>query len=127
MLSVILPIMFAATIPFALTLATKARVFSGRDNRQTRVWQGQLTGWRQRAYWAHQNAFETFPLFASGVILAHLAAPGGAAAAALAWAYPVTRVGYSLCYVFDKAPLRSLVWFMGMGCIVGLFVVALAG
>jgi len=117
--------MLAATIPFALTLATKARAFSRRDNHQTRLWQGQLTGWRQRAYWAHQNAFETFPLFAAAVIVAHLAAPGSGAAAALAWAYPAARIVYSLCYVFDHARARSLVWFGAMGCVIGLFIVAL--
>ncbi len=126
MIHIVLPIMIAGTIPFALTLATKVRVFGRRENHQTRVWQSQLTGWRQRAYWAHQNAFETFPLFAAAAILAFLAAPTSAVGTALAWAYPALRVAYSLCYVYDLARLRSLVWFAALGCIVGLFAVALS-
>lgn len=126
MVHVVLPLMIAAALPYFLTLATKLRGFSRDDNRQTRAWQAQLTGWRQRAYWAHQNGFESFPLFAAARIVAFLGAPTSTTALAFGWAYPVLRVVYSALYVADKGNARSAVWSLSMVCIVGLFVTALA-
>ena len=71
------------------------------------------------------NSFEVTPAFAAAVIIAHLA--GGAEQALLdqlAIAFIVSRVLYFICYIADWASLRSLVWFVGMGLIVSLFVVA---
>jgi uncharacterized MAPEG superfamily protein len=42
----------------------------------------------------------------------------------LALAFIVSRVLYFICYLVDWAPLRSLVWFAGMGLIISLFVVS---
>lgn len=125
MLHVTLPLMIAGSMPFLLTLISKAGAFSKEDNRQTRLWQSQLTGWRQRAYWAHQNAFEAFPLFAAAVLAHHMAAPHNELGPIAAWAYIATRVAYAACYIADVAALRSLVWFAGLGCIFTLFVTAL--
>lgn len=125
MTHVVLPVLLAAAMPYLLTLAAKAGRFSARDNHQTRVWQSQLTGWRQRAHWAHQNSFEAFPPFAAAAILAHLGAPGSATAAGAAWGFVAARVAYSACYIADLAALRSLVWFASVGCILALFVTAL--
>ncbi len=127
MINTVLPIFIASSIPFALTLATKLKGFGPRENERTREWQGALTGWKQRAYWAHQNAFETFPFFASAAILAAIAAPSSALAPVFAWAYPALRIGYSLAYVFDRGAVRSLVWTASMVCIVALYAIALRG
>ena len=64
-------------------------------------------------------------LLAAAVIIAHQA--GGAAQALLdqlALAFIVSRVLYFICYLADWGPVRSLVWFAGMGLIVALFVVS---
>lgn len=127
MIHVALPIMIAGAMPYLLTLAAKAGRFSAADNHETRVWQGQLSGWRQRAHWAHLNAFEAFPLFAAAAILAHLAAPASAAVAIAAWGFVAARVAYAVCYVADLAAARSLVWFASIGCCLALFVIALRG
>ena len=42
----------------------------------------------------------------------------------LALAFIVSRVVYFVCYLADWGPLRSLVWMVGMGLIVSLFVVS---
>lgn len=125
MLHVTLPLMIAGAMPFLLTLISKVGAFSKDDNHQTRVWQSQLTGWRQRAYWAHQNSFEVFPLFAAAVLANHMAAPASELGPIAAWGFLATRVAYAACYIADKAALRSLVWFAGIGCIFTLFVTAL--
>jgi uncharacterized MAPEG superfamily protein len=101
MFHVTVPLMIAAAMPSIFTAIAKVGAFTPRDNRETRNWQAQLTGWRQRAHWAHLNSFEAFPPFAAA------------------------RVAYGACYIADVAALRSLVWFAGMGCIATLFVTAL--
>ena len=125
MVHLVLPLMLAAFLPFALTGATKIGVFSGRDNHATRNWQANLTGWRQRAYWAHQNAFETFPMFAAAAIVAFIATRGDTVTTVTTWLYPATRAMYSAMYLADRASPRSLAWAAGMGCIVVLFIRAL--
>ena len=65
------------------------------------------------------------PAFAAAVIIAHQA--GGAGQALLdqlALAFVVSRLLYFVCYLADWGPLRSLVWMVGMGLIVSLFVVS---
>jgi uncharacterized MAPEG superfamily protein len=125
MCNVVIPIMISGAMPYLLTLAAKAGAFTSTDNHQTRLWQSQLSGWRQRAYWAHLNSFEAFPLFAAAVIVAHLGSPGSFIAASAAWGFVAVRVIYSICFITDKAALRSFVWFVGMACIGALFISAL--
>ena len=115
-------VLVAACLPFVFTLAAKS---SKRfDNAAPRDYLEQSSGWRKRAHWAQQNSFEAFPMFAAAVIIAHVVAGASATADLLAIAFIVLRVLYGLCYIADKATLRSLVWFGSIACIVGLFVVA---
>ncbi|MFO0744546.1 MAG: MAPEG family protein [Myxococcota bacterium] len=125
MVHLIFPLMLAGAMPYILTLIAKAGAFSEKDNHETRNWQSRLTGWRQRAFWAHQNAFESYPLFAAAAICAHLARPGGLVTIAASWGFVALRIGYSYCYIKDLASLRSLVWFGAMACVVTLFIAAL--
>ena len=58
------------------------------------------------------------------MIIAHQA--GGAEQGLLdqlAVAFIVSRVLYFICYLAGWGPVRSLVWFAGMGLIAALFVV----
>jgi uncharacterized MAPEG superfamily protein len=127
LMHVVVPLAIAAAIPFASTLIAKAGAFSRVDNHQTRQWQSQLSGWRQRAYWAHLNALETFPMFAVAVVVAHLGAPGNDVAAIAAYAYPACRLLYLGAFLADTAVLRSTIWFASMGAVAVLFGVALFG
>src|SRR5262249_33447274 len=127
LLNVVLPIMISGAMPYFLTLAAKAGVFTESDNHQTRQCQSQLTGWRQRAYWAHLNSFEAFPLFAASVILAHLGSPGSMMAASVAWTFVGARIVYSVFFITDQAQLRSFVWLIGIGCVAALFLISLFG
>lgn len=121
----ILPMMLTATIPFVLTLAAKVGVFGRRDNHETRKWQAAQTGWRQRAVWAHQNAFESMPMFFAAALVLHLGGPVGTSGILLTWAYPLTRIAYSACYLADVARLRTSVFFASMGVVIAMFVSAL--
>src|SRR5258707_9047872 len=60
----------AAMLPY-LTIAL-AKSAGGIDNRAPRPSLESLSGWRQRADWAHRNHFEAFPAFAAAVFVAEL-------------------------------------------------------
>jgi uncharacterized MAPEG superfamily protein len=125
LLHVVLPIVLAMAIPFLSTLIAKAGTFTAADNKETRQWQAHLTGWRQRAYWAHLNALETFPVFAVAVVVAHLGAPGSTVAVIAAYAYPAIRMLYLGAFLADQGALRSVIWFVSMADVLVLFAAAL--
>ncbi len=127
MRSLIIAIMVAGVMPYVLTGIAKGGAFRARDNARTRDWQATLTGWRQRAYWAHLNAFEAFPLFAAAVLSALMFAPKHAHAPVLAWSFIGLRVAYGACFIGNWPRMRSLVWFLAVACALWLFGLAISG
>ncbi len=120
-------VLIAIVLPYLATASAKffGAGYGPRANSDPRAFLAGLEGWRKRADNAQLNGFEVTPAFAAAVIIAQLA--GGAEQALLdqlAGAFVASRVLYFLCYLADWGPLRSLVWFVGMGLIVSLFVVA---
>lgn len=115
-------VLAAAFLPFPFTLAAKwSRHF---DNAAPRAWLDGTRGWRQRAHWTQLNSFEAFPAFAAAVIINHLVLGANPRADALALAFLGFRLLYGLCYLADKATLRSVMWFGASGCVIALFVSA---
>lgn len=108
-------------IVWAGVAKAKAKDF---DNARPRNYLAGLDGWRQRANWAQANSYESFPAFAAGVIIAHLAGAAQSNIDMLALGYVAARLLYGIFYIADRSTLRSLVWVAGLGCIVGLFVAA---
>lgn len=96
---------------------------SGYDNSQPRVWLSRLDGLGQRANWAQQNSFEAFPPFVAGVIVAHLTGASQPVIDILACLFIVARIVHGVCYLLDKAMLRSLVWLVGFGISFALFLI----
>jgi uncharacterized MAPEG superfamily protein len=88
----------------------------GYDNRNPRDQQAKLTGWGRRALGAHLNSFEVSPLFASCVLIGHLASADPQRSSILAAAFLVSRVIYTGLYLADKDQFRSLVWGFGIFC-----------
>jgi len=108
-------VLAAGLMPFLFTAIAKAS--AGRyDNRDPRLWQAQLAGMPQRAHAAHLNSFEALPLFAAGVIIAHLAGVAQSRIDLLALAFIALRLGYGVCYLAGWATLRSLVWVLALAC-----------
>jgi uncharacterized MAPEG superfamily protein len=97
---------------------------SGLDNNSPRLAELTLTGVRQRAYWAHQNSFEAFPLFAAAVIINHLLRGPNLIANELALAFNALRIVYGTFYIANLASLRSLSWLLGIVCVIALFATA---
>ena len=125
MTSLLIAMFVAGTMPYALTAAAKLGAFRGRDNARTREWQQELTGWRKRAHWAHLNAFEAFPLFASAILALLVVAPAHPSAPVWAWAYVALRAGYSACYLGNWPRLRSAAWFLALACVTVLYYLAI--
>ena len=115
-------VLIAAMLPYISVALAKMQ--PGFDNKAPRPWLDAQTGWRRRAYWAHQNSFEAFPPFAAGVIIAQLAQVPQGRIDMLAITFVVARVAYVAAYLADAAVLRSIVWFLGILCVLGLFVSA---
>lgn len=113
-------------IPFIMALYAKFRAgFTPTDNHNPREFLSKISGVSARANAAQQNSYEIFPVFAAAVIIAHLT--GNASQSTIdTWAilFVISRIIFCLCYIFDKALLRSLVWGFGLLCIIVLFISA---
>ena len=118
-------VLVAALIPYFTVAVSKYR--PDYDNAAPRAQAERSGGARQRAWWAHLNAFEAFPPFAAGVIIAHLAQARQDWVDLLAVAFVALRVLYTVLYVADRPTARSLAWGAAFLCMVGLFVAAAIG
>lgn len=116
-------VLVAAVLPFLFTGIAK---FSGPgfNNKRPREFQAKLEGFRARAHWAHLNSFEAFAPFAAAVIIAHQLHVAQGRIDALALAFIACRLAYGALYMANLATLRSVVWLLGLLCVVGLFVSA---
>lgn len=114
-------ILFAALMPILWSGAAKAGG-SGFDNARPRVYLAAVQGWRQRANWAQQNAWEAFAPFAAGVLVATATGVPQSSIDRLAVAFLAARVLHGIFYIADQATLRSLVYIVGLLCTVGLFI-----
>ncbi|MDE1184665.1 MAPEG family protein [Paraburkholderia sp.] len=125
-------LLIVALLPFPWTMVAKLN--RRYDNRTPRTYLAGLDGWRARAHAAHQNAWEALALFTAAVVVAgqSAASSGGAGNGvgtlwwldALAITFVLTRVLHGLLYLANWASLRSLVWFVGLACVVSMFIVA---
>jgi uncharacterized MAPEG superfamily protein len=94
------------------------------DNADPRGWLARQSGFRQRASAAQHNSFEAFPFFAAAVLTAHLLHAPQARVDLLAGAFIAARVLYLAMYLANLPALRSLVWFLGLGCVIALFAIS---
>jgi uncharacterized MAPEG superfamily protein len=115
-------LMIATLLPIFCTGIAKWG-FEGFDNRRPREWLARQSGWRARANAAQANSWEALAIFAAGVLTAHLVAAPQARVDVLALVFIAARIAYILCYVTDKAALRSLVWLIGLAASLAMFVV----
>jgi uncharacterized MAPEG superfamily protein len=114
-------IVVAMFLPYAAVVLAKS---GGVDNHAPRVTLAALTGWRQRADWAHRNHFEAFAPFAAAVIVAELARVPQARIDLAAGAFIVLRIAYTGFYVADLATSRSIAWALALICVLALFVMS---
>lgn len=80
---------------------------------------GLVTGRLQRA---QRNLYETLPLFAAAILIAHVGGHDGSLSLYGAWAYTLSRIVYLPLYA-TGSNLRSPLWFVGLA---GLLLVIIA-
>lgn len=119
-------ILFAGLLPYFTVIIAK-RSGGGYNNRRPREWAAGLTGFRARAYAAHQNHLEFFPLFAVAVLIADMETGASPRVLWLSIAILAARLGYTAAYFWDRQGLRSLLWFAALLGVIGLFVLAALG
>jgi uncharacterized MAPEG superfamily protein len=116
-------VLAAGILPYVATLIAKSGR-EGFDNRDPRSWLARQEGFRKRANAAQLNAFEAFPFFAAAVIVAHLLNGPQSLVNTLALVFIAARVLHLGLYLANQATMRSLVWFVGSGAVIAIFVVA---
>jgi uncharacterized MAPEG superfamily protein len=119
-------VLIAGILP-VLTVGIAKASARNYDNHHPRQWAQSLTGFQARAYAAHQNHYEFFPLFAVGIIIAEWKAGSSVALDWLALAVLSARLGYTWAYLKDWALARSLAWSLGWFGTVALFAIAARG
>jgi len=102
----LLPLLAKGPVAYAMNK------LGGYNNNHPREQQSKLTGFGARALAAHQNAFESFIIFAPAVLLAIITNNTGEFIVQLAVIHVCARVAYNVLYLMDIDKLRSLVWFV---------------
>ena len=95
--------------------------FEGYDNSAPRQWLAKQTGFRARANAAQANLFESLPFFFAAVIIASIAQAPQPRIDLLAVGFVLARIAYLVCYVANWPTTRSIVWSIGILCVVSLF------
>jgi len=115
-------VLIAALMPYIFTGIAKSQ--RNYDNAAPRQYLEQTHGFRKRAHWAQLNAFEAFPPFAAGVIIAHITGVPGSTVDLIASCFIIARLFYGLCYVKGWSSFRTLFWTIGLISVIALFVTA---
>jgi uncharacterized MAPEG superfamily protein len=95
--------------------------FEGYDNGMPRQWLAKQTGFRARANAAQANLFESLPLFFAAVIIASKSNGPQGRIDLLAIGFVLTRIVYLICYLANWPTTRSIVWLIGLACVVAIF------
>jgi uncharacterized MAPEG superfamily protein len=113
-------VLIAALLPYVWVSIAKS---GGQryDNRDPRGWLSKQDDPRvARANGAQLNAFEAFPAFAAGVLMAQFAGIDPGRIGLFAMAFVAFRILHGVFYLSGHHYLRSLVWFAGFSCVIAL-------
>lgn len=112
-MSVEIILVLATLLPLVATISAKAGA-SSFSNHAPRQWLAQQQGWRARANAAQANSFEALPFFYAAVLYSTWKEAPLSSLQLLAAIWLVLRLLYIALYIWDKALLRSLVWFLAL-------------
>lgn len=90
-----------------------ARIKLGYDYSAPRAMFDKLPPYAQRATWAHQNAFESFTIFAPAALMAYVTGVTSPLATGAAIAYVIARSLYPVFYIANIPIARSLMFGIG--------------
>lgn len=127
MSDILLTLFIAALLPY---LAKAPLVWAmhragGYDNHYPRRQQAALTDFGQRCNAAHYNSFEALIFFGAACIFVVAANTVTPAMIAASWAFIFCRIGYLICYWFNWATVRSLIWLGSMAAAISMMLMAL--
>jgi uncharacterized MAPEG superfamily protein len=120
-------LMVAAFLPYVwFGVATRLRKaeFGELDANHPRTQEAKQTGAGARAMGAHGNAFEALMVWAPAVLAAHLTAPDSTLAPKIAIGWMAVRLLHGIAYIRGMAPVRSMLFALGMVCAVLMYLVA---
>jgi uncharacterized MAPEG superfamily protein len=123
-------LLIATFLPFLWVFAGhvfRYRQFGNIDNNHPRMQQAQLTGLGARALAAQQNAWEALAMFTPAVLMAHLNGVTTGHVANAAVLFIAARVAHGCLYLANLSSLRSLIWMVGAGAVIWLFVLGVHG
>jgi uncharacterized MAPEG superfamily protein len=113
-------VLFMGLFPYiAAGIAKKG--FEDYDNSMPRQWLARQTGFRARANAAQANLFESLPFFFAAVIIAHIENAAESKIDLLAIGFVIARVAYLICYIANWPTTRSIVWLLGLICVITIF------
>jgi len=113
-------VLFMGVLPYvAAGIAKKG--FKDFDNGMPRQWLANQTGFRARANAAQANLFESLPLFFAAVIIASIANAPQNRIDLLSIGFVLARITFLICYLTNWATTRSIVWSVGLICVVAIF------
>ncbi|NEP19085.1 MAG: MAPEG family protein [Leptolyngbya sp. SIO4C1] len=109
---------FLIYVPYAITAYGRFVVAKSLSDpmvmfAKPRTFTDKLPGYAQRASWAHQNAFESFALYAPAALMAYVTGQSSTVVFWTATAYLTARLLFSVFYILDMPPLRSLMFGVG--------------
>lgn len=113
-------VLIMGILPYVATGIAK-KGWEGYDNGLPRQWLAKQTGFRARANAAQANLFESLPLFFAAVIIASISNAPQGRIDILAIGFVLARIAYLICYVANWPTARSIVWLIGIICVVSLF------
>ena len=113
-------VLIMGILPYVATGIAK-KGWEGYDNGLPRQWLAKQTGFRARANAAQANLFESLPLFFAAVIIASISNAPQARIDILAVGFVLARIAYLICYVANWPTTRSIVWLIGIICVISLF------
>lgn len=120
-------VLIASLLPIVLSWVSgyhRNKQFGSVDNKNPRAQAGQLTGAGARAVAAQQNGWEALAMWAPAVLVAHIAGAGHETMNLVAAIFVTARVLHALCYLANQDILRSLVWLVGLGASIAMYVIA---
>ena len=95
--------------------------FKLRDNANPRELLGNATGVAQRANWAQANSWEALTPFAAAVIIASIVGVDQLKLDIASGLFIFTRLLHGIFYLSNHHQLRSLVWFLGITCVLYIY------
>ena len=117
---------FLIYVPYAVVALERVKLAQTMENSmevfaRPRFYADKLPDFAKRANWAHQNSFESFMLYAPAAVMAYITAQDSTAALLAVVAYLIGRLLFSVFYILNVAPLRSLMFGIGSFSIFSLY------